>query len=220
MKKVILDLCGGTGAWSKPYADAGFQVHVITLPDFDITKTSFTKDAILFKDPNGDRPMENPSNYILFKDVYGILCAPPCTMFSLARTTAKRKRDLGEGMALVEACLKIVWEVRKRTKLKFWALENPQGLLRQFLGKPALIFNPCDYGNPYTKKTDLWGFFNDPKKSPVPLNDQQMRDCSINSRILPEIPDGYKRPKGDRSDKIRRAITPSGFAKAFFEANK
>jgi len=24
--KIILDLCGGTGAWSKPYADAGYNV--------------------------------------------------------------------------------------------------------------------------------------------------------------------------------------------------
>ncbi len=28
--RIILDLCGGTGAWSKPYADAGYNVHVIT----------------------------------------------------------------------------------------------------------------------------------------------------------------------------------------------
>jgi len=31
-KKIILDLCGGTGAWSEPYADAGYDVRVITLP--------------------------------------------------------------------------------------------------------------------------------------------------------------------------------------------
>ena len=24
--RIILDLCGGTGAWSKPYADAGLSV--------------------------------------------------------------------------------------------------------------------------------------------------------------------------------------------------
>jgi len=24
--KIILDLCGDTGAWSKPYADAGYDV--------------------------------------------------------------------------------------------------------------------------------------------------------------------------------------------------
>ena len=36
--KIILDLCGGTGSWSKPYRDAGYNVRVITLPEFDIRK--------------------------------------------------------------------------------------------------------------------------------------------------------------------------------------
>jgi hypothetical protein len=32
--KIILDLCGGTGAWSKLYKDAGYDVRLITLPLF------------------------------------------------------------------------------------------------------------------------------------------------------------------------------------------
>lgn len=36
MNKIILDLCGGTGSWSKPYKEAGFDVQVITLPDYDV----------------------------------------------------------------------------------------------------------------------------------------------------------------------------------------
>lgn len=35
--KIILDLCGGTGSWSKPYRDNGYEVRVATLPDFDVT---------------------------------------------------------------------------------------------------------------------------------------------------------------------------------------
>ncbi len=31
MKKIILDLCGGTGSWAKPYKDAGYDVMTITL---------------------------------------------------------------------------------------------------------------------------------------------------------------------------------------------
>jgi len=37
-QKVILDLCGGTGAWSKPYKEAGYEVIVLTLPKYDVTK--------------------------------------------------------------------------------------------------------------------------------------------------------------------------------------
>ena len=34
--KIILDLCGGTGAWSDPYREAGYDVRLVTLPDNDI----------------------------------------------------------------------------------------------------------------------------------------------------------------------------------------
>ena len=35
-ERIILDLCGGTGSWSKPYKDAGYDVRLITLPDYDV----------------------------------------------------------------------------------------------------------------------------------------------------------------------------------------
>ena len=195
--KVILDLCGGTGAWSKPYKDAGYDVRVITLPEYDVR------------------------NYIPPENVYGILAAPPCTMFSLARTRAKTKRDFEGGMIIVKACLHIIWECRYKPKyrkdgaLKFWVLENPMGFLRQFLGYPVMTFDPCDFGACYTKKTDLWGYFNKPKKNPIELNNEQKARCKINNRKLPSISDitGNKQV-------ARRSITPAGFAQAFFEANR
>lgn len=194
-KKIILDLCGGTGSWSKPYKDAGYDVRVITLPDNDVF--NFT-------------PPEN---------VYGILAAPTCTQFSLARTTAKAPRDLRGGMRLVNRCLWIIHECRYRGTLKFWALENPVGYLRQFLGKPPLTWQPCDYGDQHTKKTDLWGYYNFPKKNPVELTPEQIKACSINNRELPTIPKGYKMPGDIGSQAIRRSITPQGFANAFYRAN-
>ena len=39
MSKIILDLCGGTGSWSKPYKEAGYDVRVITLPEYDLFDT-------------------------------------------------------------------------------------------------------------------------------------------------------------------------------------
>jgi len=191
MKKIILDLCGGTGAWSRPYEDAGYDVRVITFPDDDV------------------RTFNPPNN------VYGILAAPPCTMFSLARTRAKRPRDFGEGMETVIACLNIIWHCRYKDKLAFWALENPMGYLRQFLGRPPFTFNPCDFEEPYTKKTDLWGYFKEPTKKPYKLTKEEEAACAINNRRLPSISDftGSKQA-------ARRAVTPTGFAKAFFKANQ
>ena len=131
-KKIILDLCGGTGSWSKPYKDAGYDVRVITLPEYDVL------------------------TYIPPKNVYGILAAPPCTMFSMARTNAKTPRDLEGAMSTVYHCLRIIWEAQyKGKRLKFWALENPKGRLRWFLGRPVLSFNPYDFGDAYKKPTDI-----------------------------------------------------------------
>ena len=195
--KIILDLCGGTGGWSKPYSENGYDVRIVTLPENDVR------------------------DYVAPKNVYGILAAPPCTMFSLARTRAKRERNFKEGMEIVKACLKIVWDCRYEPKyrkdgcLKFWSLENPMGFLRQFLGMPVFTFDPCDFGERYTKKTDLWGFFNIPKGKRILLTNEEKELCKINNRKLPSISDitGSKQA-------ARRAITPDGFSRAFYQANK
>lgn len=194
--KIILDLCGGTGAWSKPYKDAGYDVRNITLPDFNV------------------------KTYIPPENVYGILAAPPCPMFSFCRTNAKKPRDLKVGMDLVIACLNIIWECQSRldedtqkySPLKFWVLENPNGMLKWFLGKSALEFQPFEYGDDYKKKTHLWGWFNEPKKNPI-----QCTKPKFDRLKTKEIHGEYY---GKLSRTERRAITPQGFAKAFFGANQ
>jgi len=207
MSKIILDLCGGTGAWSKKYKEAGYVVIIVTLPFYNLLKTEIKDEVIIFQGGNKGSLM------VRISDIYGILAAPVCTMFSLARTTAKTPRDLRQGMELVIACLNIIWECRYNHKLAFWCMENPRGYLRQFLGKPVLTFDPCDFGDPHTKKTDLWGYFNIPKKNPV----EPVFYISGGKRFPPLW--GKTGGKSERT-KMLRAITPPGFAKAFFEANK
>jgi len=207
IEKIILDLCGGTGSWSKPYKDSGYDVHIITLPEHDVNdRSKFPYEVV--------EALQN-------KDVYGILAAPPCTMFSFARTNAKTLRDLREGMTCVRSCLDIIWkylEVRQETgkktlPLKFWALENPyHGFLPHFLGKPAFVFSPWEFGDGYQKKTALWGNFNDPIKQPVPVDGVKF-DYMKSKDIHPEAFGKFDR-------QTRRSITPAGFAQAFFEANK
>lgn len=195
-KKIILDLCGGTGAWSKPWAKVGYDVRLITLPKYDVN---------YYEPP---------------KNVYSILAAPPCTMFSFARTNAKKPRNLAKGFELVDSCLRIIWQcqariksdVQKKPALKFWALENPNGFLKYFLGKPAFEFNPYDFGDNYKKKTHLWGWFNEPKKSPIVPTTPKF-DKMLTKDIHPEF-------YGKLTRQERRAITPKGFAVAFFESNK
>lgn len=134
--KIILDLCGGSGSWSLPYKRAGYDVRLITLPDYDVL------------------------NYCPPHNVHGILAAPPCTEFSILNCRAEaRERKPDEGLKIVNACLRIIEECRP----SWWALENPVGHLREYLGKPRLTFQPWEFGDPWTKRTDIWGAFAIPK---------------------------------------------------------
>lgn len=217
MNKIILDLCGGTGSWSKPYKEAGYDVKLITLPKYDLFDTHTHTRMIEFRNS-----FTEEIEAVNADEVYGILAAPTCTMFSLARTTAKTPRDFESGMKLVEKCLEIIWYCRASndSALKFWALENPQGYLRQFLGRPPFTFSPEEYGENYTKKTDIWGYFNIPKKNPYRLSpDEQLLSCK-NNRVLPELPDDYIMPEGWNRQAARRSMTSKRFAEAFYKANK
>jgi len=224
-KKIILDLCGGTGSWSKPYKDAGYQVINLTLPQYDVTKADLhNKELLLFAAAD---PLENL--HVPIKDIHGILAAPPCTEFSLAK--GNRPRDFEKGMSVVRACLQIIWHVRTHGKLKFWALENPVGFLRQFIGQPALTFEPWHYGAGHSKRTDLWGYFEKPVRlytePPLWLTGSSIK-YKYKSRHYrnasdPVCPKEYESQLAGLPWKQRRAairaITPPHFAAAFYKAN-
>jgi hypothetical protein len=178
----ILSLCDFSGNWSGPYERAGYNVIRLDL-----------KRAV---------------NIRLWpympKRIHGILAAPPCTDFSNAGSLSWKKkgtRALEESLAIVDACLRMV----ALYDPVFWALENPVGRLPQWLGPPNYIFQPHDFGDPYTKATCLWGRFNAPKKTPVEPKYSAFE-------YLDRLP-----VKGTKADK--RSVTPEGFSKAFFAAN-
>lgn len=202
-EKIILDLCGGTGSWSKPYKDAGYDVRIITLPD---------NDVMTYKPP---------------ENVYGILAAPPCTEFSVLNCIAEaRARDEEAGMKIVNACLRII----EKCSPKFVCMENPTGFLRQQIGKPTLTFQPWNYGDAWTKRTDLWGYFNAPEfkfkkwdeleKLPIYIRPNREKPSiaflhKSSQALIPQLKDFIC-----DTDAAFRAITPPGFAKAFYEANQ
>jgi len=169
--RIILDLCGGTGSWSKPYTDAGYDVRVID-------------------------PLANGTDVRLYKltkeKIHGILAAPPCTHFSGSGArwwASKGPEALLEGLSVVDACLRIVMI----TNPTWWVLENPVGRLSQYLGKPKFYFNPNEFGgyldppgDAYTKKTALWGNFNRPLYKHVdPIEGSKMHK-------LPPGPDRWR----------------------------
>lgn len=103
---------------------------------------------------------------------------------------------------MVDACLRAVAIYSPA----WWALENPIGRLKDYLGEPTHKFDPCDYGDPWTKRTWLWGRF----VIPGPL----WSPSSV--AVVPVL--GDVTTKGS-NNKNRRSATPQGFARAFFEAN-
>lgn len=233
-KKVILDLCGGTGSWARPWKEAGYKVITVTLPDWDVTRHRIIDGQIQFWKKGYNGWVES----VKIKDVYGILAAPPCTMFSFARTNAKKPRDLKEGMACVRACLNIIWSCmevsqdtcKKTLPLQFWALENPyHGFLKKFLGKPTFTFDPWEFGDGYQKRTALWGNFIEPKKNPTPLTKEMKELAKTNSYLhknnmvkfdMLASKDIHSEAFGKWDRQARRSITPAGFAKAFYKANE
>jgi len=198
MSKIILDLCGGTGAWSDLYKKAGYDVRLVTLPDQDVRD---------YKPP---------------KNVYGVLAAPPCEKFSKACWAIKKiDRDFKKGMQTVRACMDIIWTLQENAaQLKFWALENPQGYLNRFLGHPAFYFQPWEFGNASalrTKRTYLWGYFNRPvklkRKREFPFINSRAKNVPNSDRL-------YRNKGFDCMSTKARSITPSEFAEAFFKANQ
>lgn len=188
MSQLILDLCGGTGSWSKPYREKGYEVLIVD-PQEWLGGDGGTGDVRLFGHLGGRR-------------VHGVLAAPPCTHLasSGSRWWAKKGEDaLLFSLSIADACVRIA----ALHKPAWWALENPVGRLRRFYGDPTLTFDPCDYGDPYTKKTLLWGDFSIPQKNRIePVEGSKM----------------HRLPPGPDRARIR-SMTPQGFARAFCAAN-
>ena len=190
--KVLLSLFDYSGQWSAPFAEIAEVIRVDIKSGTDILQWDY-------------RQIEN---------VVGILAAPPCTDFSVSGAQYWPAKDADGRTEKSVLLVKKTMEIIDYFSPKFWAMENPVGridkVVPELKNKRLLSFNPCDYGDPYTKKTILWGQFNPMLvKSPV----APIRACSQGS---------WLQTLGGKSEKTKglRSVTPPGFAKAFFEAHK
>lgn len=194
--KIILDLCGGTGCWSKPYKEAGYDVRVITLPEYDV---------LTYEPPDS---------------VYGVLAAPPCTAFCIASSRYWNDYD---SSGFTDFSLKIVnrcFEIAALTNPKFFALENPKGRLKALLGlNPIYSFYQYEFDGLFTKLTYLWGDFNT-MIIKGPVNPSPLRMCDCSTSELYTLPLSYVLDPNFSKRAAQRSMYPPAFCRAFFEANQ
>ena len=103
---------------------------------------------------------------------------------------------------MVDACLRLVTMLRPA----WWALENPQGYLKHWLGEPVYKFDPWEFGDAWTKRTWLWGRFTPPMSSGSAIPKNRLAGNKRGDLAIAQTFED-------------RARTPAGFARAFFEGN-
>lgn len=137
------------------------------------------------------------------KRIVFMACFPPCT--DVAGSGARDFKIKGtpllcDALHLFNTSIQVCEYARCP-----YMVENPVGVLSSHVRKPDYMFDPCDYGDPYTKKTCLWtggGFVMPEKRRVEPVLGSMMHTMT---------------PGADRQRK--RSETPRGFAQAVFEAN-
>jgi hypothetical protein len=198
----VISLADESGVMVEPWAEAGYQCYCVDIAH------SIRKDRVegnihyVWGDVRSWFPPVRPLIMFAF---------PPCTDLSVSGARDfKKKRGyrLADALELFDAC-KMAGEWSGVPYL----IENPVGRLSSHVGKPDYYFDPCDFtgfhsDDNYTKKTCLWtgnGFV--------------MPGKFINEEITPPDDRIHKAPPTDDRAQIR-SLTPTGFARAVYEANK
>lgn len=191
-----ISLCDLTGNMLKPWAEAGYDCLAIDIQHS--IRRDRTEDGIAYRwaDVRSLTPTDLPKADIVF-------AFPPCTHLAVSGARDFKKkglRNLIDALELVEACRQLCEFSRAP-----WMVENPVSRLSTLWRPPDYTFDPCDYGDPYTKRTCLWtgGGFVMPPKNPVPATE------GSRMHLLP--------PSAERAN--LRSATPMGFARAVFAAN-
>ena len=140
-----------SGEWSRPYRETGYQVAHIDLQNWHMPCDVMQINIKWFDDFD-------------LCDIWGVLAALPCTDFAVsgARWFAQKDADgrTAASIRLARQTLAMIEFLRPA----WWALENPVGRLNRLVPQLAAFgpwyWQPCEFGDPWTKKTGLWGEFN------------------------------------------------------------
>lgn len=195
MKPIVLSLCDYTGNMLKPWAESGGYRCIAV--DIQHDEVVVTINGIEYVNADVRHYLPPIGNYAM------CFAFPPCTHLAASGARWFKQKGLSklaEAVEIVEACSKIAeWTQAP------WMIENPVSTLSTYWRKPDFTFNPCDYGDPYTKRTCLWtgnGFVMPPKQPVEPIQGSRMH----------RVP-----PSGERAN--IRSATPMGFAYAVHKSN-
>jgi hypothetical protein len=161
MEVKVLDLFSGLGGWSQAFAARSHQVVTV---DIELGfKPTLCADIMTLTLADfgqwAEKGQTDPGSAIF--DV--ILASPPCNCFSVASIYRHWKDSRPKDDATVKAIKLVGHTLDLIISLhpRFWILENPRGMMRHVLGKPAITTFYAAWGMPYLKPTDLWGVLPD-----------------------------------------------------------
>ena len=213
--KVIVSLFDYTGNWCQPYRENGYTV--------------IQHDIKFGQDIFEDTVPAAVDDHVEGNFVHGIMAAVPCTDFALSGARHWAEKDKQESpvwskdvvfhsrldywQTMVYSTLLVIEMLRP----KWWVIENPVGRIADVVPElkkyRMLSFHPYEFGDPYKKRTILYGEFN-------PWLTRNLVK-PVKARPGHHSIDEYYFLQG-RSRKGRarqRSATPIGFAWAFYNAN-
>lgn len=219
-RPVVLSLFDHSGRWSDPWRKTHdvIQCDIQNKPPIDVMELAESPEAL--------------------PPIDVLLAAPPCTAFTNANRKSWAKYDAGRGgsrlrtkqneststyVALVYAVLVLVQETRPRV----WAMENPrvgriEDLVPELKAIPRWDFywhNFAGYADVPEKEaefkwTRIWGNSRRPPERNLPPNRYGGEAGGTKAQTATS-----RVPAGPNQANIR-SMTPQGFARAFYEANR
>lgn len=121
--------------------------------------------------------------------VYAVLARPP-TPEEIAQN--HKARSVEYDRAEYAAHVNACLRIIMQTQPKIWALESSRGFSQKLLGQPVMLYQPYHFGHGYERESLVWGQF--------------------------QVPQHQKRVPITQTT-TEYGSTPTGFARAFFEAN-
>ncbi len=222
-RKVVLSLFDRTGIIGAPWAAAGYSVR-----RFDIRPKADGGTAEDLTD-FGEWMAEIENIISEGYTIVGVLAQPPCTSFTssgsqhwpdkhdapnrewLVKTYGKKAAEhFDTPTDYANTLVAVVKLIVAQANPRFYMMENPVGRIAELNGLPdaTLKFHPDDFGEAYTKATQLWGEFN-----------TELPQARVGG-LKQEGGEGSRTWNLSSSDVDERAQTAEGFAYAFFMANQ